>query len=267
MKFKKLLLSVGVVAALISGGCSKQKKQAEPILTKTQVIKKAQKTFKSGRAKQVVNLRTDTSSQVVASNFTFGGDPTVFHLNYQTENNQSKKNSHSMDEWISNTGNLYINGQSTWYKAEVAKTTGHTYADLLDAILNNEMLMDPPSKLINAYQMKRSGRTYTLTAKITDKEVMKAAVAPIFQTNTQSQQQQKIYNKLAKAGKFQDMTVKLVVKGNKLATFKYNVNLKIGKLMRLSAGQSYANIGSRDFLKLPSNALDAKPLPKANKKK
>lgn len=267
MKFKKILLSVGIFAALISGGCSKPKKQAEPILTKTQVIKKAQKSFKSGQVKQVVNLKTDTSSQVVASNFVFGGDPTVFHLNYQTKSNQGKKNSHSMDEWISNTGSLYINGQSTWYKSETEKLTGHTYADILDAIFNNKMLLDPPTKLINAYKMNRTGRTYTLTAKITDQDIMKAAVAPIFLTNTQSPQQKKIYHKLAKSGKFENMNVKLVVKKNKLYTFNYKVNLKIGKLMKLSAGQSYANIGSHDFLKIPTNALDAKPLPKQNKKK
>ena len=264
MKFKKVLLSIGVVIALVSSGCSKQKKQADPVLTKTQVIQKSQKSFKSGEAKQIVNLKTDTSSQIVASNYSFGGDPTVFHVNYQTE---AKGKTHNMDEWISNTGNLYINGQSTWYKTEIEKMSGHSYADVLDAVLNNEMLMNPPKGLTDAYKMKRSGKTYTLTAKITDKKIMKAAVAPIFTTNTQSPQQQKIYQKLAKVGKFEDMTVKLVVKGTKLSTFSYTVNLKIGKMMKMSAGQSYSNLGRHDFLKVPNNALDGKPLPKENKKK
>ena len=37
--------------------------------------------------------------------------------------------------------------------------------------------------------------------------------------------------------------------------------------MQFSAGQSYGNMGSKDFLKIPTNALNAKPLPKTNKKK
>lgn len=263
MKFKKLLLSLGVVAALISGGCSNQKKQAEPVLTKTQVIKKAQRSFKSGQAKQLVNLKSDTSRQVVASTYTFGGNPTIFHVNYQTEN---KNKTRSSDQWVSNTGTLYINGQSTWYKTKLEPVTGHSYADLLEAILNNEMLMNPPKALTNAYKMTRKGNTYTLKATIKDKKIMKHAVKPIFATNTQSLEQKKIYKQLSNVAKYQNMSVKLVVKNNKLYLFNYSVNMKIDKLMTFNVSQSYGNMGSQDFLKLPNNALNAEPLQR-NKKK
>ena len=63
------------------------------------------------------------------------------------------------------------------------------------------------------------------------------------------------------------MTAKLVVKNKKLYTFQYLVKIKVNKLMRFSAGQSYGNMGSRDFLKIPNNALNAKPLPETSKKK
>lgn len=262
MKLKKIFLSLGIVTALLAGGCSKQ--QSQPTLNKTQVIKKAEKTFKSGQAKQVVNLRTDTNSQTVSSAFTFGGDPTVFHLNYQTEDKNKTK---SLEEWISNTGNVYVNGQSDWYKAEMEKMTGHTYADLLDAITNNELLTDPPQSLVKAYQLTRNGDTYTLKATINDKKIMQQAIEPIFLTNTQNPKQTNIYQSLAKNGKFQDMSVKLVVKNQKLFSFKYDVNIRVDKLMMLSVSQSYSNIGSKDFLKIPTNALNAKPIAKANKKK
>ncbi|MEB3362908.1 hypothetical protein SDC49_02035 [Lactobacillus sp. R2/2] len=76
---------MSIAAVLVAGGCSKPKKQSEPILTKSQVIKCSQKSFKSGQAKQTVTLGTDTSKQVVATTALFGGNPTVFQLNYETQ--------------------------------------------------------------------------------------------------------------------------------------------------------------------------------------
>ncbi|BDR61094.1 DUF6612 family protein [Lactobacillus xylocopicola] len=259
MKPKKILLGLGLVTALLVSGCSNQQKKTEPVLTKTAVIKRSQKSFKSGQVKQVVDLNTDTSSQSVASIFTFGGEPTIVHLNYETKN---KNKSQRAEEWVSNTGTTYINGQSTWYKADLGKMTGHSYADVLDAIFNNEMLMAPPKDLVKAYQMKRKGNTYTLTATLKDKKIMQEAVKPIFLTNTQSPKQTKIYQRLGKEGKFKNMQVKLVVKNGHLLSFKYFVNMRIGKLMTLRTGQVYSNMRSRDFLKIPDNVLNAKPLPK-----
>lgn len=68
-------------------------------------------------------------------------------------------------------------------------------------------------------------------------------------------------------GKIKGMTAKLVVKNKKMYSFQYLVKVKVNKLMQFSAGQSYGNMGSKDFLKIPTNALNAKPLPKTNKKK
>ncbi|MCT6877386.1 MAG: hypothetical protein M3Z39_04120 [Lactobacillus apis] len=264
MKFKKLLMGLSLIAALAAGGCSKQKKQSEPILTKSQVIKCSQKSFKSGQAKQVVTLGTDTSKQIVTTTALFGGNPTVFQLNYQT---QAKGKTQSSQEWVDNSNHVYINGSSDWYKADFNKLTGHSYADLLDSIINNSMLMDPPKALTNAYKMTRKGHTYTLKANITDQKTMKDALDPIFTTNTQSPKQKTIYHKLVKMGKIKGMTAKLVVKNKKMYSFQYLVKIRVNKLMQFSAGQSYGNMGSKDFLKIPTNALNAKPLPKTNKKK
>ncbi|WEV43830.1 hypothetical protein OZX56_00910 [Lactobacillus sp. ESL0684] len=264
MKFKKLFLSLGLATALLAGGCAKQEKQSQPVLNKTQVIKKAQKSFKSGEATQTVILGTDTDKQKVSTKATFGGNPTVFHINYQTTSNGKTQTS---EEWADHSNHLYINGQSSWYKAKLDQVTGHTYADLLDSIMHNEMLIDPPAKLTDAYKMKRKGNTYTLTANLKDKKIMQQAVDPVFITDTQSPKQQKVYRQLEKAGKFQSMTVKLVVKNQKMTSFSYHVNLKVGKLMKFTVSQSYNNMGSQDFLKIPTNALNGKPLPKAKPKK
>ena len=72
---------------------------------------------------------------------------------------------------------------------------------------------------------------------------------------------------MARKSKIQGMTAKLVVKNKKLYSFQYLVKIKVNKLMRFSAGQSYGNMGKQDFLKIPNNALNAHPLPKADKKK
>ncbi|WEV36831.1 hypothetical protein [Lactobacillus sp. ESL0677] len=263
MKFKKIIIGLSLAAALIVGGCSKKQQKSEPILTKSQVINASQKTFKSGQVKQTVTLGNDTTKQIVITNAAFGGKPTVFHVNYQT---QAKGKTQNSEQWADNMNHLYLNGQSAWYKADLAKITGHSYADLVDAVFNNAMLMSPPAALTKAYKMTRKGNTYKLTATINDTKIMQKAVEPIFTTNTQSPQQLKVYRKLEKAGKFQDMTVTLVVKNRKLYSFNYLVNISLGKAMKLSAGQSYGNMGRQDFLKLPSNALNAKPLPKNNKK-
>lgn len=262
LKFKKLFLALATMTALFTGGCSQTQKQAKPVLTKNAAIKKSQQTFKSGQAKQLIDLKTDTASQVITSSYTFGGNPTVFHLNYQT---QTKNKNNNIEEWISNTNKTYINGQSNWYYSDLKQMSGHSYTDLLEAIMNNNLLLNPPQKLVDAYKMKHSGNTYTLTATITDPKIMRDAAEPILLTNTQSQQQYPTYRKLIKAGKYQKMTVKLIVKNQKFATFNYQINAQIGKMFQMHIGQSYANMRNQDFLKIPNNVLTAKPLPKQKK--
>ncbi|MDF7638190.1 hypothetical protein PT285_01900 [Lactobacillus sp. ESL0791] len=261
MKLKKIITGLLLTAALFGlAACAKQKKAAEPVLNKTQVIKIAKKDFKSGQVKQVISFGTDTTKQIITSSAAFGGNPTVFHINYQT---QSKGQTQTSEEWI-DTNNIYFNGQSSWYKAGLETLTGHNYAQMIDAIMDNKMLADPPTALTKAYKMKRSRNTYTLTATIKDHGIMKQAIDPIFTTNNQSAKQEQSYRSIQKYGKYQDMPVKLVVKNGKLFSFTYTVNMSIDKTMTMSVSQTYNNFGSHDFLKVPNNALAAKPLPKSN---
>lgn len=116
-------------------------------------------------------MGTDTSSQVALASTTFGGESTVYHITNQTT---SKGKTRSSEEWV-NLNNVYINGRDTWYKADLEKLTGHSYADLTDAIMNNRLIHNPSDTLVNAYKMKRNKKekTYTLTANIKDKDLMK----------------------------------------------------------------------------------------------
>ena len=267
-KLKKTFIGISLAALFLLGGCSQQKKTtAKPVLTKTQVVQKAKKSFRSGQVIQSVTLGTDTSSQVALANTTFGGESTVYHITNQTT---SKGKTSSTEEWV-NLNNVYINGQDTWYKADLEKLTGHNYADLTDAIMNNHMITNPSDKLVSAYKMKKSKEdgvyTYTLTAKSTDQALMKEAAAPIFDTTAQSTNQAKVFSQIKKLGKYQSMNVKAVIKGNKLSTFNVFVNMKLGKLMHVKVGQSYGNFGSHDFLRVPDSATNAKDLPTTNTKK
>ena len=263
MKFKKLIVGITVLAALVVTGCSKQQKKAQPILTKTQVINKSQKSFKSGQVKQSLTLGTDTSAQVITADTGFGGTPTVFHINYQTQNKGKTRNA---EEWV-NMNNLYLNGQNTWYRTKLDDFSGHSYADMVDATVNNKLIFNPSTTLTNAYKMKRNKNTYTLTANISNQSLMKKAADPIWTTTGQSPQQEKAFQRIQKYGKYKNMTVKMVVKNKKLTNFQYFVNMKIGNSMKLRLGQVYSNFGSHDFLKVPETALNAKPLPKNNKSK
>ena len=137
--------------------------------------------------------------------------------------------------------------------------------------MNNHMITNPSDKLVSAYKMKKNKKdgvyTYTLTAKSTDQALMKKTAAPIFDTTAQSTNQAKIFSQIKKLGKYQSMTVKAVIKGNKLSTFNVFVNMKLGKLMHVKVGQSYGNFGSHDFLRVPDSATNAKDLPTTNTKK
>lgn len=166
MKFKRIFIAACLMGALIAGGCSKQQKKSEPVLTKSQVVDQTKKSFKSGEVIQSIRLSTDTSTQIVSANTNFGGDPTVFHITNQTT---SKGKTQSSEEWI-NMNNVYLNGRSSWYKAKLDKLSGHTYAELLEAITNNTTMTDPSPKLVKAFKMKRNKNTYTLTADIKDQK-------------------------------------------------------------------------------------------------
>ncbi len=96
---------------------------------------------------------------------------------------------------------------------------------------------------------------------------MKDAADPIFGTTGQSAAQEKVFRRVQKYGKYQNMTVKAVVKNKKLTSYNLFINMKLGKLMKVRLGQSYGNFGSHDFLKVPDSALNAKPMPKASTKK
>lgn len=268
MKLKKLFIyiSLALTAMLVLAGCSQKQKKAAPVLNKTQVVQKMQKGFKSGQVIQSITLATDTSTQAAIANTTFGGETTVYHITNQTS---SKGKTRSSEEWV-NPSHVYINGQSTWYKANLEQLSGHTYADLTQAIMNNDLIMNPSSKLVKAYKMKRNKQTYTLTATIKDQALMKKAAAPIFNTVPQSNQQAKVFKQIKTLGKYQSMNVKAVVKDNKLAGFNVFIKLKLGNTMTAKVGQSYGNFGSHDFLKVPDSATNAKDLPTTssqNKKK
>ena len=259
-KLKKAFIGISLATLFLLGGCSQQKKNtADPVLTKSQVVQKAKKSFRSGQVIQSVTLGTDTSSQVALASTTFGGESTVYHITNQTT---SKGKPRSSEEWV-NLNNVYINGRDTWYKADLEKLTGHSYADLTDAIMNNRLIHNPSDTLVNAYKMKRNKKekTYTLTANIKDKDLMKKAAAPVFNTVAQSSNQAKVFKQIQKYGKYKNMTVKTVVRDNKLAGFNVFVNMKLGKMMTVKVGQSYGNFGNHDFLRVPTSATNAKPLP------
>lgn len=257
MKFKKFwLIPLLLFLAMGIAGCNKQKKAA-PVLTKTQVINKAKKSFKSGQVIQSIRLASDTSTQIVAANTIFGGDNgTVYHITNQTT---SKGKTQSSEEWI-NMNNVFIAGKGTWYKANLSTLSGHTYADLASAIMANQVLTNPSKALVKAYKMTRKGTTYTLNAKVTDQATMKNAAEPIATTTGITAQQKKLFEQIAKVGKYQNMTVKLVIKDKKLYAANIFVNAKVGN-QKVVFGQSYGNFGTHDFLKVPTNALNAKPLP------
>lgn len=261
-KFRKIMTAfLAAGAMLILTGCHHTQKQAQPVLTKQEVVQKSQKTFKSGQLIQSLRLSTDTANQLVVANTIFGGNPTVFHITNQTTSKGKTQNS---EEWV-NGNKVYLNGQKVWYHANLDQLAGHSYAELLNAVNNNSLLNNPSAQLVKAYHMRRSGQTYILTATLHDQKLMKAAVDPVVATIGQSGQQEQVFRRIQKYAKYQKMTVKLIYKQKKLYAFNVFTNMKLGKYMKVRIGQSYGNFGSHDFLTVPAEALNGKPLPMRRK--
>lgn len=258
MQVKKIMLGLTLFAAFLAGGCSQQKRQSKPALSKTQVIERAKKNYKSGQVIQSVRMQTDTATQVVAANTIYGGTPTVFHLNNQISSNGKNQNS---EEWV-NENDLYLNGRSGWYKANLQTISGHDYAELEDAAMNNQFRSNPDAVVTKAYRMHRKGQTYTLKATLTNHHLMEEALTPIVNTVSQSTSQEAVFKRMQKYGKLQKMQLKIVLNRKQLLVFNVFVTLRLGKLMHVRFGQSYGNFGSHDFLRVPTTALNAKPLPK-----
>lgn len=259
MNFKKglILLTAGLMLFGLTACHQQPAKKAAPILTKSEVIKKGESSYKSGQVIQSLRLSTDTSTQTVLANTVFGGNPLVFHLENQTT---SKGKSGSTEEWI-NMSHVFLHGKNGWFRASLPKLSGHSYAELADMATNNQLLQNPSPALIKAYKMKRKGQTYTLTATSKNKKLMKQAIAPVIATIGQSAAQEKVFRRIQKYGTYQKVQVKLVVQNKKLVGFNVFTNLKLGKLMTARIGQSFGNFGSHDFLKIPTSALNNRPLP------
>lgn len=261
MNKKKIVWLIPLLALSLTACSQKQKQAAPKPLTKAQVIKIASKSFKSGQVIQSVKLASDETNQVVTANTVFGGQQATFHINNQIT---SKGKSSRSEEWIS-SNHVYINGSSSWYKANLERLSGHTYADLVSAVYNNPVLTNPAPKLLNSYKLSHKKSTYTLKATISDKQIADQVVAPIAQTLAQAQNQAQVLKRIRKYSTKQKLQVELVVKDKKLAYANMFVTAKLGKKMNIRWGQSYGNFGSHDFLKVPTNVLAAKDLPTSKK--
>lgn len=259
MKSKKIfaLLTTGFMLLTLSACHQQPAKKAAPLLTKTEVINKAQRSYKSGQVIQSLRLATDTSSQTVVANTIFGGSPLVFHLVNQTT---SKGKTSSSEEWV-NASHVFLHGKSGWFRANLTQLSGHSYAELADMATNNQLLQNPSAALRKAYHLKRKGQTYTLTATSKNQRLMKQAVSPVIATIGQSSAQEKVFRRIQKYGQYQQVQVKLVMQKKKLVMFNVFVTMKLGKLMKARIGQSFGNFGSHDFLKVPTSALNNQPLP------
>lgn len=257
MKVKKLLLlaAAGLVM-LTATGCQKQR--TESTLTKSQVIKKAAKPFKSGQLNQYLTLSNGTQSQKLTQATVFGGQNAIFHTSNQLTNGDKQQ---TIDSWLT-SNQFYINGRNTWYHADSQELLGYTYADMSDTIFNNQLLLDPSASLTKAYKLKHKGSLYTLTATVTDKQTIKDEASAIMGTIGQTAAQTKLFNRLTKAATFQKMTVTTNVQNGKLAGAKISLTGKIGHSMTLNLRQVYGNLGQHEFLKLPQATSDAKALPK-----
>lgn len=239
----------------------------------TITVKRARKImgrgFKNGLVKQQLRIVTDLphnkeKTQKIINQIAFGGPDTVAQVISQTK---TGKKLQGFGVWL-DPNNSYIQGKkNTYYKVNYQKLTGHSYADLMDTILNNYNITQPDPIIKKAQKIeKKNNGVYELSATLTNKKIMKETTNRIFQSLSQAPGQEQMLKFMAKHANYQEVILKANLRGDSMISYSEEVIAKLGKNNQITVSQNYSNFGGYSNLKLPSETKGAKTLPKSNNK-
>lgn len=255
MKIKSAFVILTAAVGLFMTGCQQQ---SQPQLNKSQVVKKAQKPFKSGQVKSQMTMDSGAMKESITSTTVFGGKNTVFHTRSHIKMDDSTT---GFNSWLAPSG-FYLIGKKGWFKTDSEKAMGYNYSDVQYSIVNNPLIQDPNPALVKAYKMQYNPKkkTYTLTANIKDKKILAQVTKNIMGIMSQSRKQSQNFDTWQDMASFKDMKVKAIVANNKLSSFRVVLDVLLNKQAKLHLDQTYSNFGDYEFLQLPAEAGKAKTL-------
>lgn len=273
MKFKKLLGIIGLsLAALSLTACHKPKDYSNhaPAVTankmnKQDALKIMRKGFSSAQVKQKLLLTNDNKKipdQTLMNQIVFGGKPTIIQLQTQTKSGKKVK---GMAMWITDNKAYLLGKKNKYYSANYNKFSGHTYADLLDILMNNYNITNPDSKLAKAEKLTKNGNQYVLSAQLTDKGIMKNTASKIMTVLAQSPQQAMMLRLMNKQASFKTIYLKAIFEQKQLVSYRETVVADLGKSAQYSVSEEYTNFNRFGNIKLPPATQNAKKLPMTTK--
>lgn len=238
----------------------------------TITIKRARKImnrgFKNGLVKQQLKIVTDQphnkqKTQTITNQIAFGGENTVMQVISQTK---SGKKIQGFGVWL-DPNNSYIQGKKgIYYKVNYQKLTGHSYADMMDTIINNYNITQPDQAIKKVQKIeKKNNHVYELSATLTNKRIMKETTNKIFQSLGQAPAQAQMLKYMAKQANYQEIIIRANLRGDRLIDYTEQVIAKLGKNNQITISQHYSNFGGYPNLKLPDGVQNAKPLPRTKK--
>lgn len=273
MKVNKILSLIGIgLLGLSLSACNKAKDYSNhnPAVTankmnKQDALKIMRKGFNSAQVKQklfLTNSNKHIPDQTVSNQLVFGGEPTVVQLQTQATNGKKKQ---GMAMWVTNSKTYLLGKKNQYYYVDYAKFSGHTYADLLDILINNYNITNPDSKLAEAEKLTKNGNQYVLSAQLTDKAIMKDTAGKIMTALSQSRPQKMMFDAMNKEASFKTIYLKAVFQQRQLVSYKETIVADLGKDAQYNVSEEYTNFNRFSNIKIPQETANAKKLPEESK--
>lgn len=273
MKINKILSLVGIsLLGLSLSACNKPKDYSNhnPAVTANKMNKQdalqiMRKGFSSAQVEQkllLTNSNKKVPDQTISNQLIFGGKPTVVQLQTQSTNGKKKQ---GMAMWVTDNKTYLLGKKNQYYYVDYAKFSGHTYADLLDILINNYNITNPDPKLVKAENLTKHGEQYVLSAQLTDKAIMKNTANKIMTALSQSRPQKMMFDAMNKEASFKTIYLKAVFQQRQLVSYKETIVANLGKNMQYNISQEYTNFNRFANIKVPQETANAKKLPEKSK--
>lgn len=271
MKLKRgFRLSLGLALTslllVLLAGCS-QTKQATPVkkVTKTEFVSRAKSTLPAGQNGQTIKLTSSQGTQILTATSAFGGQPTVVHVASQYKTASKKQ---LMEMWLSGQ-QLYLHGQTAWYKTEPATILAAEPATLTAALQNNDLIKNLDKNEITQAQLKQDNKLASLSYDSKNNQALaKDAAQAIIAAYPAASNQQKYFNQVLDHAQFGQVQLFETInkKSGQIKRLTVKTQLTVQKQLTVKLSLTYQAVPRQAMLQLPSQLNNAKPLPKKSSK-
>lgn len=265
-KFKKVVIGVllgvsclGLTACHTKNYEGQNTKPRSSKMTKKQALAVQHKGFDNAVVIQhatIINSRGKYKKQNLKNTITVGGKPLVLRIASQ---GQAGKKQFGILAWLDQNNSFVQGKKDQFYKVNYEKLTGHTYADFLEDVYNNQHLTNPPKEIVKAETMDKRGKSYVLGGNIENKQLAKETASQILSNLSQSQSQASAFKEITHHAKYEQFLVSSKFQGGQMTEYSEKVILKF-QTMEITLVQKYGNFGQFGDLSIPDETKTAKTL-------